>query len=53
MAFAVRVGALDGRHAKAGQLALSRIAKALTKTGKLFIDGGDPLTEVLLDEYRQ
>ena len=52
LAFAVRVGALDGRHPKVGQLALRRIAKALTKQGRLFIDGGDPLKEVLLDEYR-
>src|SRR5690606_24656422 len=37
IAFAVRVGALDGRHPKAGQLALPRIAKALTPAGKLFI----------------
>lgn len=52
LALAVRVGALDGRHPKAGQLALQRIAKALTENGRLFIDGGDPLKEVLLDGYR-
>lgn len=52
IAFAVRVGALDGRHPKAGQRALPRIAKALTPNGRLFIDGGDPLREVSLKNYR-
>lgn len=48
IAFAVRVGALDGRHPKIEELALQQIAKALTKNGKLFIDGGNPLKEVFL-----
>ncbi|SEE32305.1 methyltransferase domain-containing protein [Ruania alba] len=48
LAFAVRVGALDGRHPRAGALAKERIAAALTPTGRLFIDGGDPLREVEL-----
>ena len=52
IAFAVRVGALDGRHPEAGAKALPRIARALKKNGKLFIDGGDPLTEIPLDGYR-
>jgi ubiquinone/menaquinone biosynthesis C-methylase UbiE len=52
IAFAVRVGALDGRHPELEKEALSRIARALTKKGKLFIDGGDPLKEVPLDAYR-
>lgn len=52
IAFAVRVGALDARHPTVGQLALPRIAKALTKKGKLFIDGGNPLREILLNDYR-
>lgn len=52
IAFAVRVGALDGRHPKAGQLALPRIAKALTPNGRLFIDGGNPLQEIPLETYR-
>ena len=51
IAFAVRVGALDGRHPKAGELALSRIAKALTEKGRLFIDG-NPLQEIPLHAYR-
>lgn len=46
LAFAVRVGALDGRHPEAGVLARRRIAAALTPTGRLLIDGGDPLREV-------
>lgn len=52
VAFAVRVGALDGRHPGLGQIALPRIAKALTEDGKLFIDGGTPLLEIALDPYR-
>ncbi len=52
IAFAVRVGALDGRHPELEQRALHRIAKALTETGKLFIDGGTPLREIPLHVYR-
>ncbi|ELR71968.1 methyltransferase type 12 [Fulvivirga imtechensis AK7] len=52
IAFAVRVGALDGRHPKVGALALPRIAKALTENGKLYIDGGDPLKELPFDDFR-
>jgi SAM-dependent methyltransferase len=48
LAFACRVGALDGRHPEAGQRARLRIAEALTPTGRLLIDTGDPLTEVQL-----
>jgi SAM-dependent methyltransferase len=48
LAFAMRVGALDGRHPNTGQLALRRIAAALTPRGRLFIDGGDPLREITL-----
>lgn len=46
LAFAVRVGALDGRHPEAGAVARRRIAAALTPEARLFIDGGDPLREV-------
>ncbi len=46
LAFAVRVGALDGRHPRAGQQALVRLRAALAPTGRLLIDGGDPLREV-------
>lgn len=46
LALAVRVGSLDGRHPDASRVALLRIAKALTKKGRLFIDGGKPLEEL-------
>ncbi|SFC36575.1 Methyltransferase domain-containing protein [Parapedobacter composti] len=48
LAFAIRVGALDGRHPEIEARALAKIAKALTKKGKLFIDGGNPLKEIPL-----
>ncbi|MQM25971.1 methyltransferase domain-containing protein [Glycomyces albidus] len=48
LAFAVRVGALDGRHPEAGAIAKRRIAAALTPNGRLFIDGGNPLREIEL-----
>lgn len=48
VAFAVRVGALDGRHPEAGRAALVRIAAALRPGGCLFIDGGHPLRELPL-----
>lgn len=53
IAIAVRVGALDGRHPEIEKQALTNIAKALTKDGKLFIDGGNPLKEIPLYKYRQ
>jgi cyclopropane fatty-acyl-phospholipid synthase-like methyltransferase len=49
LAFAIRVGALDGRQPKAGAIARERIRKALARDGRLFIDGGDPLVEISLD----
>lgn len=48
LAFAVRVGALDGRHPEAGRLARARIRKALVAGGRLYIDGGNPLREIPL-----
>lgn len=51
-AFAIRVGALDGRHPEIQEKALSNIAKALKPNGKLFIDGGSPLKEINLRKYR-
>jgi len=48
IAFAVRVGALDGRYPEAGRRALRRIVAALKPTGRLFVDGGDPLREISL-----
>lgn len=50
IAFAVRVGALDGRRPAIGRIARRRIRKALVKGGRLYIDGGDPLREVSLDD---
>jgi SAM-dependent methyltransferase len=44
--FAVRVGALDGRHPDAGQQAIARIRAALAPGGRVFIDGGQPLREL-------
>ena len=52
LAFAIRVGALDGRHPELGRRARLRIAAALHPSGKLFVDGGDPLRELALDEER-
>ena len=48
LAFAVRVGALDGRHPEAGRVALDRLRHVLSKNGRLFTDGGNPLIEVTL-----
>jgi cyclopropane fatty-acyl-phospholipid synthase-like methyltransferase len=48
LAFAVRVGALDGRRPDAGLRALVRVAAALTPEGRLLIDGGAPLRELPL-----
>ena len=46
LAFAFRVGALDGRHPRQGAAARARIAAALAPGGRLYIDGGDPLRTV-------
>ena len=46
IAFAVRVGAFDGRHPEAGAKALERLGHALVPGGRLFIDGGYPLREI-------
>lgn len=48
LAFAVRVGALDGRHPAVGRTALGRLRQALVKDGRLFVDGGNPLKEITL-----
>jgi len=44
--FAVRVGALDGRHPQAGQRVLQRVAMATNADARLFIDSGDPIREL-------
>ncbi|HEX2576839.1 MAG TPA: class I SAM-dependent methyltransferase [Aquihabitans sp.] len=46
LAFAVRVGAFDGRHPAAGERALHRLAQVLRPGGLLYVDGGDPLRSV-------
>lgn len=46
LAFAVRVGALDGRHPQVAKQALEHIAAALKPAGRLLIDGGQPLREI-------
>lgn len=50
LVFAVRVGALDGRHPEAGRIARGRISAALSPGGRVFVDGGDPLRELVLAE---
>lgn len=53
IAVAIRVGALDGRHPEIEEASLMNIANSLTRKGKLFIDGGNPLKEIELEKYRQ
>jgi SAM-dependent methyltransferase len=53
LAFAIRVGALDGRHPDAGRVALKRIESMLTRGGRLFIDGGNPLREIKLGRSKR
>ena len=48
LVFAMRVGALDGRHPEIECRALERLQAALKPTGRLFIDMGHPLREVRL-----
>ena len=43
LAFALRVGALDGRHPDLGVLALPRLLACLSPQGRLFIDGKENL----------
>jgi SAM-dependent methyltransferase len=48
IAFAVRVGALDGRHRHLEQRAHRQIAKALAPNGQFFVDTGNPLRRIEL-----
>ncbi|MDH5821941.1 class I SAM-dependent methyltransferase [Luteimonas sp. RD2P54] len=50
LAFAVRVGALDGRRPGAGRRVLQRLRAALAADARLHVDGGDPLRVVGLDD---
>ena len=43
LAFAVRVGAFDGRHPQAGDKARQSLKFALKPGAPLFIDGGNPI----------
>lgn len=43
LAFACRVGALDGRHPETGALAMRRLAAALRPGSGLYVAGGDAL----------
>ncbi len=52
LAFAVRVGALDGRHPELEHLAHQRLSHALVKGGRLFIDGGNPLQEISINQMK-
>lgn len=49
LAFAIRVGALDGRYPAAGIAARARIRDALRPGGRLYVDGGSPLHISSLD----
>lgn len=49
LAFAIRVGALDGRHPEIADEARRRIAAALMPGARLFIDG-DPIREIPLPD---
>ena len=46
IAVAVRVGAFDGRHPEIEKQSLKQIGKALTKNGKLYVDGKNLLREI-------
>lgn len=48
LAFALRVGAFDGRHPELFDRAVARVAAALRPGAAFFVDGGDPLREVEL-----
>ncbi|GAA1488375.1 class I SAM-dependent methyltransferase [Brachybacterium sacelli] len=48
LAFACRVGALDGRHPHLRARALANIARALVPGGSLYLDTGSPLRAITL-----
>jgi precorrin-6B methylase 2 len=49
LAFACRVGVLDGRHPAKHAEALRRLREMLTEEGRVFVDTGTPLKEVRSD----
>lgn len=48
LAFAVRVGAFDGRHPEAGAAARTRLRQVLRPGAPFLVDGGDPLRALSL-----
>lgn len=52
LVFAIRVGALDGRHPESEAAAMERIAAATVLGARLFIDGGRPLRELPIEVRR-
>ncbi|MGC5628098.1 methyltransferase domain-containing protein [Georgenia sp. Z1344] len=48
LAFACRVGALDGRHPHLYEAAIRCLREAVVPGGSLYVDTGSPLTEVRL-----
>lgn len=48
LAFAIRVGALDGRHPESERQAKARIAAALAPQARFFVERGNALHEVYL-----
>ncbi|MGB3501122.1 MAG: methyltransferase domain-containing protein [Mesorhizobium sp.] len=51
--FGMRIGVLDGRHPHLQEKALGQIALAARSGARLFIDGGDPLEEIILTGGKQ
>ncbi|MFC8682055.1 class I SAM-dependent methyltransferase [Microbacterium ureisolvens] len=49
LAFACRVGALDGRHPQLYGAALANLRRAVKPGGALYVDTGSPLTAISLD----
>ncbi len=52
LAFACRVGVLDGRHPREYEQAIARVSAALVPGASLYVDTGDPLTRIALAESR-
>ncbi|MFG2092261.1 class I SAM-dependent methyltransferase [Streptomyces sp. NPDC048612] len=48
LAFACRVGALDGRHRELYASAVEHIRRALKPSSCLYVDTGDPMTQLRL-----
>ena len=46
LVYAIRVGALDGRHPQTGKAAMERISAVTTRHARLVIDGGHPIREL-------